>query len=140
MDEIILKLVEEGLSAHKIAKEIGMSQTWVSRYLRKIGVKTKIKSGPPKILSNPNAYCKKCGLVKEKRNNYYCNSCSPGKGGTIKLNDIKENTTIGVVKRIIIERRGHQCENCKFTMWMGLQVPLQLHHIDGDSDNNDEKK
>lgn len=30
----------------------------------------------------------------------------------------------------------HQCSNCKRTMWLGSSIPLELHHIDGNSNNN----
>jgi 5-methylcytosine-specific restriction endonuclease McrA len=30
----------------------------------------------------------------------------------------------------------HQCEICLNSEWMGLPIPLELHHIDGDHTNN----
>lgn len=30
----------------------------------------------------------------------------------------------------------HQCERCGLTEWLGNPIPLQLHHKDGDHDNN----
>jgi hypothetical protein len=40
----------------------------------------------------------------------------------------------------MIEKYGHQCQNteCKLTEWLGKPVPIQLDHIDGNPDNNDE--
>lgn len=38
-------------------------------------------------------------------------------------------------KRYLIGVRGHQCEMCKNTEWMGQTIPLVLDHIDGNSDN-----
>lgn len=29
-----------------------------------------------------------------------------------------------------------QCENCKLTTWMDQDIPLQIHHIDGNHNNN----
>ncbi len=29
-----------------------------------------------------------------------------------------------------------QCENCNGVMWMGLPMPLELHHVDGNNKNN----
>jgi 5-methylcytosine-specific restriction endonuclease McrA len=41
------------------------------------------------------------------------------------------------VKRArMVEERGHQCEVCRGTEWMGQSIPLQIDHIDGNSDNN----
>jgi hypothetical protein len=33
--------------------------------------------------------------------------------------------------------RGHCCENCKQDEWMGGPIPLEVHHKDGDSLNNE---
>lgn len=30
----------------------------------------------------------------------------------------------------------HQCMNCGLSEWLSKPVPLELHHIDGNSDNN----
>lgn len=30
----------------------------------------------------------------------------------------------------------YRCERCKNTEWLGKKIPLQLHHIDGDKNNN----
>ena len=40
-------------------------------------------------------------------------------------------------KRYILEKRGHKCEVCGGTEWMGQKIPLILDHIDGHSENND---
>ena len=39
----------------------------------------------------------------------------------------------------IIHLRGHRCENCGATSWLGNKIPLEVHHKDGDSLNNDLK-
>lgn len=33
--------------------------------------------------------------------------------------------------------RGHICESCNKDVWLNQPIPLQLHHIDGNSQNND---
>ena len=30
----------------------------------------------------------------------------------------------------------HQCELCKLNKWFGDPIPLELHHVDGNRDNN----
>lgn len=30
----------------------------------------------------------------------------------------------------------HKCENCKSTTWLDKEIPLELHHIDGNHFNN----
>ena len=37
----------------------------------------------------------------------------------------------------LIKERGHRCEICELTEWMEQAIPLELDHIDGNSDNND---
>ena len=33
--------------------------------------------------------------------------------------------------------RGNKCENCGLEEWQGKQIPLEVHHIDGDELNSD---
>ena len=39
--------------------------------------------------------------------------------------------------KAIAYKRGWKCENCGNTEWLGQKIPLQTHHIDGDSENNE---
>lgn len=48
-----------------------------------------------------------------------------------------ESPNVATMKRIIIEKRGHVCEQCGTESWNGLAVPLDMHHIDADATNND---
>ena len=41
-------------------------------------------------------------------------------------------------KKFLLKKRSHRCECCGITEWLGHPVPLELDHIDGNSDNNDE--
>jgi len=43
------------------------------------------------------------------------------------------------LKRRLIKLRGHRCEKCKLTEWLNSPIPLQLHHMDGNTGNNTEK-
>jgi hypothetical protein len=43
----------------------------------------------------------------------------------LKLKLLKEGT------------KQHQCENCKLKEWKNNKIPLELHHVDGNSKNND---
>lgn len=36
----------------------------------------------------------------------------------------------------MINDRGHKCEMCLNTEWLEDPIPLELHHIDGNPDNN----
>lgn len=48
-----------------------------------------------------------------------------------------ELKTSGARKTRLIHDRGYQCEICKNVEWQGKSIPLQLDHINGDSDDND---
>lgn len=41
------------------------------------------------------------------------------------------------LKAALIRERGHQCQNCKGTIWLEKPMPLEIEHIDGNSLNND---
>lgn len=43
--------------------------------------------------------------------------------------------TKGTIKRYLLEQ-GHVCNKCKLTKWNNLPIPLELEHIDGNSNNN----
>lgn len=40
------------------------------------------------------------------------------------------------VKRYLVMERGWKCEICNLTKWNNEDIPLELHHIDGDGLNN----
>jgi hypothetical protein len=39
-------------------------------------------------------------------------------------------------KAWLLRERGHKCEGCKRKTWKRLPIPLELDHIDGNSDNH----
>lgn len=39
-------------------------------------------------------------------------------------------------KKYLIRKRGHLCEICKNTEWLGKPIPLVFDHVDGRSNNN----
>lgn len=41
------------------------------------------------------------------------------------------------MRKPLIHLRGHKCEHCKNTEWLGKPIPLEVHHIDGDDMNNE---
>lgn len=81
--------------------------------------------------------CKRCGKYSSTE---FCLSC-------IRLNRIEatnikivngEYTTSNMrsIKRYVILTRGHACEICHQTEWMGQPIPLVLDHINGRSSDN----
>lgn len=55
-----------------------------------------------------------------------------------QLKDWSDYSKVESLKPHLIKLRGHQCQNkkCKRETWLGLPIPLETHHIDGDKTNN----
>lgn len=87
----------------------------------------------PKRVSSKSAVCS-CGNPK-LRTNKYCDECAQNHVYH-KISSLEETKLDRVRKRILLEERGHRCEVCGLTEWMGLPIPIELDHIDGSSDNN----
>lgn len=50
----------------------------------------------------------------------------------------RHTSSNGLKKRLIEEGiKSHICEMCFATEWLGKKIPLELHHADGDSTNNE---
>lgn len=49
---------------------------------------------------------------------------------------IEQLTSSGAVRHRLVEERGHRCESCGLDVWMGKPIPLEAHHIDGNTQNN----
>ena len=49
----------------------------------------------------------------------------------------KKISSNGLKQRLILENiKKHQCEKCSLTTWNGLKIPITLHHLDGNTENN----
>jgi 5-methylcytosine-specific restriction endonuclease McrA len=53
-----------------------------------------------------------------------------------QLKDWSEYTRGVYLKPHLIRERGHKCENCSITNWLGELIKLEVHHIDGNKTNN----
>lgn len=53
-----------------------------------------------------------------------------------QLKDWSEYSRIANGKSHLIKERGRKCEDCGGTKWKGKDMPLEIHHIDGDRTNN----
>jgi hypothetical protein len=128
--EELKTFVDEGLSARKIAARLGVSFTTVRYWLRKFGLKTKFREDKP--------LCKNCGKPVKRRPSQYCSCSCYGQSRRLKIveSDTK-NIDPRLLKRHLLETRGHRCEVCGITEWMGRAAPLELDHKDGNPFNND---
>ena len=53
-----------------------------------------------------------------------------------QLKDWSKYSKIARLKPHLIKLRGHKCEKCKLEKWLKEQIPLEIHHKDGDRTNN----
>ena len=53
-----------------------------------------------------------------------------------QLKDWSTYTHVAFLKKHLILKRGHECEVCRGLTWLDKQIPLEVHHIDGDRTNN----
>lgn len=94
-----------------------------------------------KIIHNK---CKWCAadiiMSKHSYKQQYCNiKCHHAKQWqetkeSIILNNSVPNRTCA--RRYLFEVRGHQCEQCKLTMWNEKPIPLVMDHINGNPYDN----
>jgi predicted nucleic acid-binding Zn ribbon protein len=82
--------------------------------------------------------CIYCGNITV--NKKFCSyKCMLDNTKQTRRNKIKEcNALIDSTddKWYLIETRGYKCEKCNNTEWMGQNIPIDVHHVDGNSDNN----
>lgn len=53
------------------------------------------------------------------------------------LNNLAPITSYALSKRLISEKiKCRKCENCQQETWMNQQIPLELHHVNGNSSDN----
>lgn len=85
--------------------------------------------------AKPCAFCN-----KSTTNKHFCNvDCYSAFVIVERTEQIESSgTLLNYVydKKYLIEKRGHQCEQCQTGIWQNQPVPLVLDHIDGNSDNN----
>lgn len=56
-----------------------------------------------------------------------------------RLKDWNKYSLPKYFRKHLIKERGHRCENCNLSDWMGGPIPLELHHVDGNRTNHDIK-
>lgn len=122
--------VDQNYSTYQIADEIGKSQATVRRLLKKHGLKTQ-----PYV----DKLCAECGTKLITRQNKFCSSdCRADYNFKKRMenNQPPPNAGSQAIKRWLYKERGFGCEVCGLDEWMEQPIPIELHHIDGNSDNN----
>jgi hypothetical protein len=116
----------KGLPYHKSAGKF-CDKTCSAKYNNRLPTRHK----EPKL-------CVNCGKPVAERHNKYCSDCIAKHvyNRPKSFGDAKDHVAR---KRILLETRGHRCERCGLAEWLGQPIPLEVHHVDGDSDNNTEQ-
>ena len=111
----ILQWIEEGQSKAQIARNIKCKPETLNRYLISWGINYK-GNQCGKGISKPN---KKSMTLFEY------------------LNESKDIQTNKLRKKLLDEGyKEYKCECCGNSEWMGKPIPLEVHHKDGNRDNN----
>lgn len=114
-EDLLKQIISESFSYREVAQKLGYSQNG---------------GGAIKSIKN---MCTKLN---------FDTSHFTGKGWNKKiytLDDFTLNTYKKKGKTLrepLVEIRGHQCEKCKNTEWLGFPINLEVHHINGDRTDN----
>lgn len=76
-------------------------------------------------------FCRKCKQNPRVGGRWYCNDCKK------PIHKEWGDPTIRkfACRRLLVRDFGAVCSSCKNTEWMGQPIPLEIDHIDGNSDN-----
>lgn len=83
------------------------------------------KSGPPRIPRQ----CKKCGETFIAPDNSRASKMCDKHREAVGRRRTWEQVSLGTKKARLIRERGHRCEVCKLSHWLGKLLILELHHI-----------
>ncbi len=110
----ILKWIKSHESKAFICENLNCKPSTLDNYLKIFNIE---------YFGNRGAKGKKTD-PKRKSAEEYINSESVIKSHTLKLKLIEDGL------------KEYRCEKCKNTEWLGLPIPLELHHVDGNRFNN----
>lgn len=129
--QLLVDLVDQGMSLNQIVKIVGKSQSSVRHWLKKYNLKTKHKSfadgySYPKRVSKDSQVCACCKIklndknasIRKTRNIYYylCKTCLSNK-------DLKRRVDFKIKA---IKYKGDKCQHCGYDKNI---TALEFHHI-----------
>jgi len=92
-----------------------------------------------KTLESDN-HCLFCGIPIPEGHKYCSVQCQNKLKHRQTMEHIKECNGIGChlprIKEYLIETKGHRCEICGNSEWMGQPIPLVIDHINGRASDN----
>lgn len=93
--------------------------------------------GSPKRKKERNEVCLYCGGVIGRKNNKFC-SIRCASQYRVSKRPFEERITPASRKKYLESKHGHRCTKCGLDEWLNDPIPLELDHIDGNPENNDE--
>jgi MerR HTH family regulatory protein len=133
--EVLEQLIEVHKSINRIARAAGVSNSTIRYWLKRHDLKSK---GKPRGIKQRRKRppCRNCGAPVRHLHNVYCSM--PCQFQFKRKRKIEHIDTIGsrALKNYLLDTRGHRCEVCGITEWMGRPAPLELDHRNGNPLNN----
>jgi hypothetical protein len=111
--EEILRWIEEGKSKAFISKQLHCKQETLNSYLKKMNIE----------------YAGRQDWNKGLPSNKYISAAEYIKKDCVKSHILKQKLIRDGIKEC-------KCEICGLTKWLGKDIPLELHHKDGNHFNN----
>src|SRR5947209_13337717 len=115
------RLIKKHKTIRKIAWSAGVSYTTIRYWLKRHGLKTE---GLPFGARSLKPLCEECGQPVKRRPNVYCSlSCMMRIKRRIKVETDPGSVGPRLLKNYLFDTRGHCCEVCGITEWMGRAAP-----------------
>lgn len=153
LEQLILK---DNLSYEEIGRKFGVSGNAIKkaakRFNIKLPIRRKVNKNETFNRKEPLHFCEYCGnkltdYCKGKR--FCCHKCQIEYQYENYIKDWKEGKENGIkkpygisnyIKRYLFEKNNNKCEKCGWSEKNETtgNIPLQIHHIDGDCTNNKE--
>ena len=92
-----------------------------------------------RLQGDRRGFCKNCKKEYIKPDRWARRRCPRCPDGRWKFVPFEELKTDASRKLRLLQERGHRCERCKETMWMGQPIPIELDHIDGHPEHNEKE-
>lgn len=129
----LLSLRDRGLSLREMAAELSCSTATLQKACKLNEVSL--------ARSKKVKHCAHCGGVKAGPVGLYCSvACHQAHLFAELFARFTRNEQVAgspkLFRRLVLHRDGHICSKCQNTEWQGSEIPLELEHIDGDSENN----
>ncbi|HEX2620915.1 MAG TPA: helix-turn-helix domain-containing protein [Phototrophicaceae bacterium] len=134
--EKLIEYLEKGYNNSEIARADGRSDTTVRKWIRRYGLQRNPTPFDP--ILKPRKTCARCDNLVERNTFTYCRECINNGFAVQKLShqSLADYKTDKHRKIRLLKDRACKCESCGLTEWLGQPIKLELHHVDGNSDNN----